>query len=96
MKKFLIGLLSVAVLCAMLLTPCYATVKSYHWYCVHAKDHIQPQIGSDIAFVEEHFNINEISRITKMLIERQRLDSNGADVLDSCIKSLKAEKNKEN
>ncbi len=49
----------------------------------------------DIAFVEEHFNINEISRITKMLIERQRLDSNGADVLDSCIKSLKAEKNKD-
>ena len=49
----------------------------------------------DIAFVEEHFNINEISRITKMLIERQRLDSNGADVLCSCIKSLKAEKNKD-
>ena len=49
----------------------------------------------DIAFVEEDFNINEISRITKMVIERQRLDSNGADVLDSCIKSLKAEKNKD-
>ena len=49
----------------------------------------------DIAFVEENFNINEISRITKMVIERQRLDSNGADVLDSCIKSLKAEKNKD-
>ncbi len=49
----------------------------------------------DIAFVEEDFNINEISRITKMVIERQRLDSNGADVLDTCIKSLKAEKNRE-
>lgn len=49
----------------------------------------------DIAFVEENFSINEISRITKMVIERQRLDSNGADVLDSCIKSLKAEKNKD-
>ena len=48
----------------------------------------------DIAFVEEDFNIDEISRITKTLIDRQSLDSNGADVLDSCIKSLKAEKNK--
>ena len=49
----------------------------------------------DIAFIEEDFNINEISRITKMVVERQRLDSNGADVLDTCITSLKAEKNKE-
>ena len=45
--------------------------------------------------IKLNFNINEISRITKMVIERQRLDSNGADVLDMCIKSLKAEKNKE-
>jgi len=49
----------------------------------------------DIGFVQEDFNENEISRITKMLVDRQTLDSNGADVLDTCIKSLKAEKNKE-
>ena len=49
----------------------------------------------DIGFIQEDFNENEISRITKMVIDRQALDSNGADVLESCIKSLKAEKNRE-
>lgn len=49
----------------------------------------------DIGFIQEDFNVNEISRITKMLIDRQTLESNGADVLESCIKSLKAEKNRE-
>ena len=49
----------------------------------------------DIGFVLEDFNDNEISRITKTLIDRQTLDSNGTDVLMSCIRSLKAEKNKD-
>ena len=48
----------------------------------------------DIAFVEEDFNINEISRITKMMVDRQGFDSNGEDVLETCITNLKAEKNK--
>ena len=61
----------------------------------NGEDTFFTDVKEAIAFVEEHFNINEISRITKMLIERQRLDSNGADVLCSCIKSLKAEKNKD-
>jgi DNA primase len=48
----------------------------------------------DIAFVEEDFNINEISRITKMMVDRQGFDSNGEEVLETCITNLKAEKNK--
>ena len=49
----------------------------------------------DIGYVHEDFNVSEISRITKMLIDRQALDSNGADVLEACINSLKAVKNKD-
>lgn len=48
----------------------------------------------DVAYVSEDFKIDEISRITKMLIDRQQLNSNGADVLDVCIDSLIAEKGK--
>ncbi len=32
---------------------CGADSASYGWYCVHRKDHEQPQVGGDIAFVEE-------------------------------------------
>ncbi|MBQ9744959.1 MAG: DNA primase [Clostridia bacterium] len=49
----------------------------------------------DLAFIEEDFNINEISRITKMVVDRQKLDSNGTEILDAYIQSLKAEKNRE-
>lgn len=49
----------------------------------------------DIAYIGEDFKIDEISRITKMLIDRQQLNANGTDVLDSCIQSLLKEKNKE-
>lgn len=48
----------------------------------------------DIAYVEEDFKIDEISRITKMLVDRQQLNSNGTEVLDSCIASLLDEKGK--
>lgn len=46
----------------------------------------------DLAFIENDFNVDEISRITKMLAERQKLNSNGDDVLDELIKSLNKEK----
>lgn len=46
----------------------------------------------DIAFIEEDFNVDEISRITKMMAERQRLNTNGEDVLLELISSLSKEK----
>ena len=48
----------------------------------------------DIGYFSEDFSQEEVSRITKMLTDRQMLSSNGADVLDGCIKSLKLEKDK--
>ena len=47
----------------------------------------------DIAFIQDAFNVDEISRITKMMAERQRLKTNGEDVLNDLISSLSKEKN---
>ncbi|MBQ7412520.1 MAG: DNA primase [Clostridia bacterium] len=47
----------------------------------------------DIAYMLENFSQEEISRISRMLTDRQMLTSNGADVLDSCIEALRSEKN---
>lgn len=48
----------------------------------------------DTAYFLEDFSQDEVSRITKMLADRQMLDSNGADVLKGCIDSLLKEKAK--
>lgn len=46
----------------------------------------------DIAYLIEDFSQEEISRISRMLTDRQMLNSNGADVLDGCIDALKNER----
>ncbi len=46
----------------------------------------------DIAFIQDEFNVDEISRITKMMAERQRLKTNGEDILNELILSLSKEK----
>lgn len=48
----------------------------------------------DIAFLLEDFSQEEISRISRMLTDRQMLASNGADVLLGCIDALRQEKTK--
>lgn len=48
----------------------------------------------DIAHFSEDFSWEEVSRISKMLTDRQMLSFNGADVLDECIEALKKEKQK--
>ena len=48
----------------------------------------------DIAYFSEDFSQEEVSRIAKMQTDRQMLGSNGDDVLNGCIDSLRAEKNK--
>lgn len=46
----------------------------------------------DIAFIEDDFNVDEISRITKMMAERQRLNTNSEEILLDLISSLAKEK----
>ncbi len=46
----------------------------------------------DIAFIEDDFSVDEISRIMKMMAERQRLSTNDDNVLIELIDSLRAQK----
>lgn len=48
----------------------------------------------DISYIQENFTVEQFSRITKMMTERQRLSKNDADALYSLIDSLKKEKSK--
>ncbi len=46
----------------------------------------------DISYIQENFTIEEFSRITKMMTERERLSKNDTETLNSLIDSLKKEK----
>lgn len=53
MKKTVLFILLMAVLCGAVSIPCLAENASYHWYCKHVKDHSQPPIENTMAFIEE-------------------------------------------
>lgn len=48
----------------------------------------------DIGYIQEDFSVDQISRITKMQTDRQRLSINDKETLDSLILSLSKENNK--
>ncbi len=48
----------------------------------------------DISYIQENFTIEQFSRITKMMTERERLSKNDGETLNSLIESLKKEKTK--
>ena len=50
----------------------------------------------DIGYVQDEFSFEQVSRITKMLTERERLSKNDSETLISLVNSLKIEKNKKN
>ena len=54
-NKFFINIFLSLVLISALFLPvsAHAACNSFNWYCIHRKDHKQPSIGADIAFVEE-------------------------------------------
>lgn len=53
MKKILLCGLCLIQLFTLFVLPCAADGKNYNWYCVHVKDHVQPRVGGELAFVEE-------------------------------------------
>ena len=34
--------------------PSNASSQTYNWFCVHRKDHMQPQVDASISFIEKH------------------------------------------
>ena len=53
MKRITAVLLTILVMGSALLLPSRAEGNSFSWYCVHVKDHVQPSVGKELAFVEE-------------------------------------------
>ena len=53
MKKTVLLFLTIAIVLSALLFPVSATQTRYRWYCVHVKDHKQPEIGKELSFIEE-------------------------------------------
>lgn len=53
MKKTVLFLYLCSILCGSLSMRCSAQEQAYHWYCVHVKDHLQPRVGTELAFVED-------------------------------------------
>ena len=48
--------------------------------------------GYSRAVLGQYFNIDEISRLEKIEVNRRQLTRNDREVFDACIKNLKAEK----
>ncbi len=91
MKKTVIFLLICSLLCAGLLVPCQAEGESYHWYCVHAKDHVQPSVGQELAFVEElngyyidrrHADSQSTEKVVYLTFDAGYENGNVAKILD--------------
>ena len=92
MKRFLLGLLSATLLFAILTCSCAATAtKSYHWYCLHVKDHVQPTVASELAFSEElggyfidhtHTDPNAEDKVIYLTFDAGYENGNVAKILD--------------
>lgn len=53
MKKTVLFIVILSLLCATFAIPCIAGGTEYHWYCKHVKDHVQPMADPALRFVEE-------------------------------------------
>ncbi|MBR3894467.1 MAG: polysaccharide deacetylase family protein [Clostridia bacterium] len=53
MKRILLCFLCFLQTFAAFSMTCHAQPEAYNWYCVHAKDHVQPRVSGELAFVEE-------------------------------------------
>lgn len=56
-KKYCITIVSLIITVMLFVVTVNADGKVYNWYCVHRKDHLQPQIGSELKFIEKYDGI---------------------------------------
>ena len=92
----------IRMFCALLATTFFLlllplTVKaenpdSYHWYCVHVKDHVQPRADQNLAFVEElngfyvdhrHESMEDDDKVIYLTFDAGYENGNVAKVLDT-------------
>ena len=91
MKRPMLFFLCLSILCALFSMPCGAENPSYHWYCAHVKDHVQPVAGSELAFVEEldgfyidhrHADAQDSSKVIYLTFDAGYENGNVARILD--------------
>ena len=54
MKKTVLFFCIFAVLVSTLTLPTQARTVGYRWYCKHVRDHVQPTLDKNLAFIEEY------------------------------------------
>lgn len=68
-----------------------ALQSRYSWYCVHAKDHVQPRVGGDLSFVEtldgyyidsRHADPNDTDKVIYLTFDAGYENGNVAKILD--------------
>ena len=91
MKRFLVFALCFFAFLRMLSFSSYAQAESYHWYCVHVKDHAQPRVGGELAFVEEldgyyidkaHLSTTDEEKVIYLTFDAGYENGNVAKILD--------------
>ncbi len=91
MKKTILLVLCIFCLFASLGTPCHGEASAYRWYCVHVKDHVQPSVGGELAFVEEldgyyidhrHTDPNSGEKVIYLTFDAGYENGNVAKILD--------------
>ena len=91
MKRFMICVLSFLLAASTGRIFCAAQENAYHWYCVHVKNHVQPSVGTDIAFVEgldgyyidhAHASIDDADKVIYLTFDAGYENGNVAKILD--------------
>ena len=91
MKKTVLLFLFTLILLSTSVLPIFAAPMRYRWYCVHVKDHKQPSIGTDVAFVEEfgayfidrtHTDANAEDKVIYLTFDAGYENGNVAKILD--------------
>ena len=92
MKKTVLFLLSFLQILSFTCISAAAEKEELHWYCVHVKNHVQPTVGRDIAFVEEldgyyidhrHASTDEADKVVYLTFDAGYENGNVARVLDT-------------
>ena len=87
MKKTVLFLCAICLVCVCLALPTQASIRSYSWYCAHVKDHERPTVGSELAFVEEldgyYLDRREEEKVIYLTFDAGYENGNVASILDT-------------
>ena len=91
MKKTVLLFFVMILLLSSLVLQTFAAPTRYRWYCMHVKDHKQPSIGTELAFVEEfggyfidhaHTDSNAEDKVIYLTFDAGYENGNIAKILD--------------